>query len=306
MKHFDYSDMDNLVHDRELIQILYHDVGYEELKDRLLADDFLVLDPSVKVPFFAQVRDYMGARERRDPQSQWIVKPVHDTGILQTGMASVCYFLDFFTHTVSAPAVLVRIGGVFYRASRIIMKAEQLSGAQYTEIPRLKEQLLLDLINRWIYCDEDRNPNNYMVRYNSRNNQIVIAIDFSNVDLLYEGIKIQGRSNRFGWERMEKTRYLTPLKLEHFLIYDMSFYNLRFDGFRKINRKMLLDLCRRCLRHDADRESLARRITGNLLQRIEYVYNYFTGQFPLNAAVQENEKHKDMGQVFGDIYDKYK
>ncbi len=159
-------------------------------------------------------------------------------------------------------------------------KAEQLSGANYTDIPQLKEQLLLDLINRWIYCDEDRNPNNYMIRYTSRGDQVVIAIDFSNVDLLFPGTKIKGIPETFGWERMEKTRYLTPLKREHFQGYDMELFGMRFDAFAGWADKMLMDLCKRCLRFQPDHAAQAKVITENVLKRIEYVRDYFSRMFP--------------------------
>ena len=139
---------------------------------------------------------------------------------------------------------------------------------------------MLDLVNRWIYCDEDRNPNNYMIRYNSRGDQIIIAIDFSNVDLVHPGPKITGNAKSFGWERIEKTRYLTPLKIEHFLGYDMRFFDMRFDGFRKVGKKMLLDLCKACLRFHPDRVKLSKTVSENILLRIQYVYEYFSGKFP--------------------------
>jgi hypothetical protein len=302
MKPFDYTDIPAFLHDPELISLLCADRSYPELRERFLVDDFLALDPSVKIPFFAEVRDYVGAREKDSPHMPWIVKEISQDDSLGAAMGSICFFLDFFTRSVSAPAVVTRIGGKLFKASKIIAKAEQLTGANYTEIPQLKEQLLLDLVNRWIYCDEDRNPNNYMIRYNSRGDQVVIAIDFSNVDLLFPGTKIKGRSEAFGWERMEKTRYLTPLKAEHFHGYDMKFFGMRFDAFAKVGRKMLLELCRECLRFQPGRAAQAKTVTDNLLKRIEYVHTYFSSQFPKVAPHPEKEKYRDMGNTFTNIY----
>ena len=156
-------------------------------------------------------------------------------------------------------------------------------------------------MNRWIYCD-DRNPNNYMIRYTSRGEQVVIAIDFSNVDLLFPGAKIKGRAESFGWERIDKTRYLTPLKVEHFLSYDMEFFGMRFDAFAKVGRKMLLELCKGCLRFPQDHAALAKTVTDNILKRIEYVHDYFAGEFPKVSVVKGKEKYKDMGSTFTNIY----
>ena len=253
MSHFDYTDLAAFLHDEDLIGLLCADVTYPELMARILVDDFLAIDQGMKVPFFAEVRDYVGAVERGNAQQHWIVKQVSEEDALGAAMGSICFFLDFFTKTVSAPTVVTRIDGKLYKAAKIITRAEQLTGANYTDIPQLREQLLLDLVNRWIYCDEDRNPNNYMIRYNTRNDQVIVAIDFSNVDLLHPGTKITGNPKAFGWERMEKTRYLTPLKIEHFHGYDMRFFNMRFDGFRKVGKKMLLELARACLRFHPDR-----------------------------------------------------
>ena len=302
MAAFDYRNVKEFLHDPDLVRLLGADRTPAELLEELAADDFLLIDPSMKVPFFAEVRDYVGAAERADPSAHWIVKPIESDAVLAASMGAVCFFLDFCTHTISAPTVITRIGGRLYKATRIITRAEQLTGANYTDIRQLKEQLVLDLINRWIYGDEDRNPNNYMIRYNSRNDQIVIAIDFSNVDLLHPGTKITGTARAFGWERMEKTRYLTPLKVEHFRGYDMAFFDQRFSGFRKVGKKMLQELCRTCLRFHPDRAKLSRTVTDNLLSRIDYVDTYFSSKFPAKAPVEKEDKYTDMGQTFTRIF----
>ena len=299
---FDYHNVKAFLHDPDLIRLLCADRPYATLLQDFSADDFLAIDPAMKVPFFAEVRDYVGAAERDDPTAQWIVKRIPEENVLGASMGAICFFLDFCTHTISAPTVVTRIGGGLYKATRIISRAEQLSGANYTEIRQLKEQLVLDLVNRWIYGDEDRNPNNYLIRYNSRNDQVIIAIDFSNVDLLHAGTKITGIAKSFGWERREKTRYLTPLKVEHFQGYDMAFFDQRFDGFRKLGKKMLQDLCRTCLRFHPDRAKLARTAADNLLARIDYVHTYFSGKFPARAAAENKDKYADMGQTFTRIY----
>jgi hypothetical protein len=302
MGYFDYANVKAFLHDEELIRLLCVDRTYAQLVETFIGDDFLRIDPAQKVPFFAEVRDYRGAVERADSQAHWIVKPISDEDALPAAMGSICFFLDFFTHSISAPAVVTRIDGVLHKATRVITHAEQLTGANYTDIRQLKEQLILDLVNRWIYCDEDRNPNNYLIRYNSRSDQVIVAIDFSNVDLLHEGQKITGLPKSFGWARSEKTRYLTPLKIEHFLGYDMEFFDMRFNGFRKVGKKMLTDLCKGCLWFHPDRAKLARTISENLLGRIEYVSEYFAGKFPRVAAADRDNKYGDMGRTFTQIY----
>ncbi|MEW5817940.1 MAG: hypothetical protein AB1798_21420 [Spirochaetota bacterium] len=305
MNYFDYTNLKQFVHDDDLLELLSIDTSFPVLVDLYLKDDFLEIDTNFKIPFFAVTRDYAGACEKKNPQVKWIVKPIKDSQQLQTEMAMICYFLDFFTKTVSAPIILSKIGNILYKASKIVPKAEQLSGANYTEIVQMREQLLLDLINRWIYYDEDRNPNNYMIKYNSRNDQIVIAIDFSNVDLLFEGIKIEGTTDKFGWQRMEKTRYLTPLKIENFMIYDMTFFNMRFNEFKKIESNFLHEICNVLLSHNPEREQISLLVATNIMRRIDYVYNYFDSKFPLHHVKQDG-KYKDMGKAFTSIYDEFK
>jgi hypothetical protein len=302
MAQIDYSDVKGFLHDVELIRLLCADRTFSQLLEAFMVDDFLAIDRSMKVPFFAEVRDYVGAAERADARARWIVKPIAAEDALGPAMGAICFFLDFFTRTISAPTIVTRIDGALYKATRIITHAEQLTGANYTDIRQLKEQLVLDLVNRWIYGDEDRNPNNYMIRYNSRNDQIIIAIDFSNVDLLHPGTKITGNPKSFGWQRIEKTRYLTPLKVEHFHGYDMRFFDMRFDGFRKLGKKMLLDLCKACLRFQPDRAKLAKTVAENILARVEYVHSYFSSMFPREAQSEKEDKYSAMGQTFTRIY----
>jgi hypothetical protein len=64
MKHFNYSDVPALLRDDDLIRLLYADQSFSDLMAKLSVDDFLAIDQSLKVPFFAEVRDYLGARER--------------------------------------------------------------------------------------------------------------------------------------------------------------------------------------------------------------------------------------------------
>jgi hypothetical protein len=306
MEYFDYTNHKEFVFDSDIISVLELETPLDKLLDRYTKDEILQIDGSIRVPFFAEIRNYIGAREKDNPDSKWIIKKIDELGQRQTEMATICYFTDHLIKALSAPSIITKIGGEFFKATKIIPRSEQLSGANYTETVQLKEQLMLDLINRWIYCDEDRNPNNYMLKYNSHNDHILIAIDFLNVDLVYEGIKIEGTEDQFGWSRLEKTRYLTPLKAENFLIYDMSFFNMRFDHYRKLDQKVVEDAANRILRHNPERTELAKKISGNLIRRIDYVYNYFNGKFPQQRVRDDGGKYSNMGKAFTDIYDKFK
>lgn len=303
MEYFNYSDVNDFLHDRGLIELLCRNYSFDDLFNLFIKDDFLALDPSLKIPFFAETRDYKGAREKENPDIIWIAKTVKEDDILNIEMATICFFLDFYTCTLSAPQIITKIGKKLFKATKLI-RAEQLSGANYTEIKQLKEQLLLDTINRWIYFDEDRNPNNYLLKYNSKNDQIIIAIDFGNADLLTEDLKIKGLSDKFGWERIEKTRYLTPLKSDNFYNYDMDFFNIRFSYFNKLSKKELENICKSILRFNIDKGALSRKIAQNIKNRIEYVYGYFNTAIPRYCGEKRKirEIYRNMGKAFNKIY----
>ncbi len=300
MENYNYDFVQEFVHDADLRNLLCLDRELETLMDYLLRDDFLSIDEGIHIPFFAETRDYIGAREKDDHNAVWIIKQVQDADIINTEMATICFFLDIYTHTISAPQVITRIHGAVYKATRLIRKAEQLTGAHYTERKQLKEQLLLDIVNRWIFFDEDRNPNNYMIKYNSRNNQIVIAIDFLNADLLASEIKIKGTEDKFGWERMEKTRYLTPLKSENCTEYSIDFFNIRFNRFRKLTLRFIEDICKKVLRLNPQKNSMSKTIAENIIRRVDYLYTYFSGRLP--GEQKKSRKYSTMGKTFEKVY----
>jgi len=300
MENYTYDSVKEFVHDADLQNLLCLDRELDALMDYLLRDDFLSVDEGIRIPFFAETRDYIGAREKDDPNAVWIVKPVQDADIMNAEMATICFFLDIYTHTISAPQVVTRIDGAVYKATRLIRKAEQLTGAYYTDRKQLKEQLLLDIVNRWIFFDEDRNPNNYMIKYNSRNDQIVIAIDFQNADLLTSEIKIKGAEDKFGWKRMEKTRYLTPLKSENCTEYSIDFFNIRFSRFRMLSTQFIEDLCKKVFRLNPQKNSLSKIIARNIIRRVDYLYTYFTERLP--GEQKKFRKYSPMGKTFEKVY----
>ncbi|MFW6138937.1 MAG: hypothetical protein ACOC7U_07170, partial [Spirochaetota bacterium] len=80
------------VHDQELQELLYINRSFTQVYDTLLNDDFLQIDPSIRVPFFAQTRDYVGAAVKGEPGDVWIVKPIQGKDVLETEMATICFF----------------------------------------------------------------------------------------------------------------------------------------------------------------------------------------------------------------------
>jgi len=299
MSYYNYTDINSFLHDEELIKLLCFDREFDELIDIFIQDDFLKIDQNMSIPFFAEIRDYRGAIESDNPDFKWLVKPIKGNDMIGTEMAMIVYFLDFFTRSLSVPVIVTKIDGVLYRATKMILRAEQLSGANYTVYPELIEQLLLDMVNRWIFCDEDRNPNNYLIKYNSKNSNLILAIDFGASDLLSDGMKIKGLSKQFGWQRKEKTRYLTPLKAEHFMNYSMDFYNMRFELFNQLTTQIIAEVCHKVFRFNPEKEKYSQLITRNIQRRINYVYKYFSSQ--LSGKIEAKRDHSVMGKSFQGI-----
>ena len=301
MDYTPYDDFSTFLEDDSLISLLGYDKEFDDLLTLYTEEDFLTIDSTMRIPFFAETRDYIGAREVETPENRWLVKPIDEMDIIIIEMAMIIYFLDICTNTYSAPVAITRINGTLYKATKLISKSEQLTGADYTNIPILREQLLLELVNRWIYYDEDRNPNNYMIKYTSTNKPILIAIDFGNSDLLFKDNKITGTEGSFGWDRSEKTRYLTPLKADNFLNYDINFYNIRLKYFQSIDRETLTAICDRIIRFSLEKDMVVELVTNNLLKRIKYVSDYFNTYIP--KSIETTDKYSKMGGSFQKMFD---
>ena len=289
--------LDNIV-DTHIKDIFGFDIPCRQLLESLSTEDILVPSKEAQIPFFASIKDYQGAYYKNNTDSFWIIKPLANDELLQARLGMFVYFLNHITETVSAPSIVTKINGRYHKASKIIPRTEQLSGAPYHANKYLTAQLSLDLINSWIYFDEDRNPNNYLIYYNSKNIPVVITIDFSNVDLLTKGMKIQGKNEIFGWERQEKTRYMTPLKNEQFYDYSFDFYRVRLDKFKRIDRDMLRSIGNEIFldEHNNPDEKTINLITDNILARVEYVYSYFEKWFndPENRKLLQKRSKKEM------------
>ena len=92
--------------------------------------------------------------------------------------------------TLAAPTTLVYIGGKPYRATKVVRSSIQISSYNYLEQPFI-DILRADLVNRWLYFDEDRNPNNYLVIHNKANRPFVVAIDYDKADLESEVMELR-------------------------------------------------------------------------------------------------------------------
>ncbi|HEO65046.1 MAG TPA: hypothetical protein ENI73_04155 [Spirochaetes bacterium] len=168
------------VFDRELIDYYYLDLPIDDLIDRLHNLTFKADISKDYLPFNAQVRGYQGAIDSEN--CHWIIKKIDDESPFTNRLYELAYYIDFSLQTLAAPSMLIKIDDTYYRGSKVVLKGIQISGYNYTESP-FKRVLANDLINRWLFFDEDRNPNNYMVIHNSKQLTLIIAIDYNKIDL---------------------------------------------------------------------------------------------------------------------------
>lgn len=295
-----YIHLEDSLKDKRFLDMLDIDHSWQELLELYSKDDFLTHDTNVEIPFFANIRDYTGARNELDPEGTWLIKPITPEEELEFTLSMYSYFIHFMTGNFAAPSIITVIDGVTYRASKEMKRTEQLSGAPYLENKPMRDQLILDTINSWICYDQDRNPNNYLVYYTEKNYPAIIAIDFSMGDLLAKEPQVFGLQDTFGWTRTGKNRYLTPLKTELFYTYQWEFFSRRFQSWYNLTTDVLTTLGNSIFRNHPDKKKFVVQIADNIQWRRDYVYDYFYSWFA------DPERLKQLNsRTFDDMKDEY-
>jgi len=294
--------------DKQLIDYFYLDKTPKEVVDYLGTMKLEITESQDEVTFNAQVKGYLAANdERGDP---WIIKPVTtDEEMVYQRSCMLAYLLDHSTGTLAAPTTAVLINGKKYRITKVVKQSVQISSYNYLESPFI-DLLRADLINRWIYFDEDRNPNNYLVITNSKNLPFLVAIDYDKSDMMSEAMKITGMEAKFGWLRTEKTRFLTLLRPEHFDGVSISDFEDRLQSFTDIGVNDFLYLANAAFgAWCPDSEELAKKVVRNFMRRREYVDRYFRLMFKCAADtknVSNDDDYLAFGQSFMDMHNKKK
>lgn len=291
------------VHDKNLIDYFYLDYPVDKLVDKLTSLTFTIDEKKTNVPFNAQVKDYKGATD--SDGNHWIIKKILPNEVLPHKLQELAYYIDFMLETLAAPTVLDRIENEYYRVTKVVQNAVNISSYNYLQNP-FRKVLSNDLINRWFFFDEDRNPNNYMVIHNSKNNPMIVAIDYNKADIESEEMKITGNENKFGWYRKEKTRYLTlldPANFEGFSIANFDYRlklltNLPLDKIKEIAIKILTGFV------DSP-EKIAEKVISNLDKRRKYIDEYFRRWFKENEEERISEKEDQDYSGFGKSFLNY-
>lgn len=288
------------IEDPELIRYFYLDTPTRELLPRLESISLTLSESQDIVPFNAQVKGYYGAVDNEgDP---WILKPAPDPmEALYHRISTLSFFLDHWMGTLSAPTSTFFIGGKCYRATKVVKSAMQISSYNYLEFPFI-DILRTDLVNRWLYFDEDRNPNNYLVIHNKKNQPFIVAIDFDKSDFDSTSMKITGTPEKFGWIRTEKTRFLTLLRPENFQGISIEAFENRLSSMMAISEGELKSTILSLLRgYCGDCTVHADTITENILKRRAYINTYFRSSFKIESETK-NISNSDDYSMFGESF----
>ncbi|HCM25359.1 MAG TPA: hypothetical protein DIC34_02220 [Treponema sp.] len=283
--------------DEDIVRYFYLDLPTEKVLDVMDAQTLRITSSQDEVPFNAQVKGYIGAVDSGgDP---WILKPALDAKeALYHRICALAFLLDHWMGTISAPTTVFRIDGKLYRAAKVVRRAVQISSYNYLEHPYI-DLLRADLVNRWLYFDEDRNPNNYLVIHNKRDHPFLVAIDFDKADLEAESMKIVGMQDKFGWIRGEKTRFLTLLRPDNFEGVPLETFEVRLsalsaipeEAVRRIALALVSGYCQ-------NPEELASRLVSNFLMRRAYIVEYFRRMFKPESETR-NVSNAEEYSMFG-------
>ncbi|WP_319560540.1 hypothetical protein [Marispirochaeta sp.] len=289
--------------DERIIKYFYLDLDVHQLINRMENLSLSGIGNDENIPFTAKLRDYHGATdEAGDP---WLVKEIPKNEIYEHKLQEIAYYIDFMVNTMAAPNVIKKIDGRYYRTTKLVPGALQIGSYNFLQRPFLTV-LANDLINRWLFFDEDRNPNNYMVLSNSKGHSFVVVIDYNKADLWSKGMKIKGTESHFGWERKGKTRFLTLLKPDNFKNLSIEDFEERLGALERLEKPEIRGICFKVFTgYIEDPEAAADLVAANLDERRNYITNYFRVWFKekdLAKSKAEDDRYSGFGKSFMDYY----
>lgn len=283
--------------DESIIRAFYLDRTTEATLVHIDALQLNLVVGHADVPFNAAVKGYIGAAD--SDGDAWILKPTLSTQeTLYHRICTLAFLLDHAMGTLSAPTSVFKIDGKDYRAVKVVANSIQISSYNYLERPFI-DWLRTDLINRWLYFDEDRNPNNYLVIRTRNDTPYIVAIDFDKADFQSTDMKITGTEAKFGWIRSEKTRFLTLLRPENFLGVPIETFEARLHAMMDIPVDAIKHLALHLVDgYCDDPETLSATLTTNIVNRRNYIDAYFRKMFQLESQTR-NLSNSDDYSMFG-------
>jgi len=285
------------IDDATIVRSFYLDLNTQDALTKMDSLAIRVAEVQKDIPFNAEVKGYMGAVDTDgDP---WILKPtLSRQETLYHRICTLAFLLDHWMGTLSAPTTVCVINGKDYRAVKVVKNSIQISSYDYMNRPFI-EWLRADLINRWLYFDEDRNPNNYLVIRNKKETPFVVAIDFDKADFECTSMKITGLEGKFGWIRTEKTRFLTLLRPENFDGVPIETFEPRLNAMMAIPLAEIEKLALRLVTgYCEDAATLAKALASNIEMRRKYIDTYFRKMFKLQSETK-NVSNSDDYSMFG-------
>lgn len=294
----------DVVVDQKLRGYLYLDDSIDQLIERMCSLKLVNFGDDSLAPFTAKIRGYTGASDENG--CSWLVKEIEkDEGPMHK-IQEIAYYMDFLLKTPAAPTILLEHEGKLFRATKHIQSAMQIGSYDYLDEP-FSKMLANDLINRWLFFDEDRNPNNYMVVHDTDNKPYIVVIDYNKADLETEGMKISGTPEKFGWLREEKTRFLTLLKPESFDTLCIEDFEQRLTLLESIKEPQIRKICNTIFSHGNvidNVEETTNLVVNNLCYRKDYLNTYFRKWF-VQRDLEKEKKRDDRASGFGDSFMNY-
>ena len=302
------SSLMSRVADPQIRKYLYLDLTVDALITKLTGLALRESGDSKDIPFTASIRGYRGAVD--SDGDSWLLKAIEPAELMDHKFQEAAYYLDFAVGTVAAPNIVKTIDGVQYRVTKNVRKALQISSYEYFNEP-FKSVLANDLINRWLFFDEDRNPNNYMVLHDTDKSPCIVVIDYNKADLRSTEMKITGNDEKFGWHRLEKTRFLTLLKPENFQNLSIEVFEERLSALARLTEARLRTIGLKTFKSSAvpgaDPAEMTELLVRNITARRKYIDAYFRRWFQKRdeRKQQDEDKHySGFGQSFMDYYKK--
>ena len=294
----------DIVMDRKVRKYLYLDSSVDELVETLSSLEFTNFGDDSIVPFTAKIRGYTGANDQNG--APWLLKSIPDNEAGMHKYQEIAYYIDFLMKTPAAPTILVKHNDKFYRATKHVQSAMQIGSYNYLDQPFMK-MLANDLINRWLFFDEDRNPNNYMVIHDEDSKPFIVVIDYNKADMETTDMKIYGMEDKFGWHREEKTRFLTLLKPENFNQFSIEDFEQRLNQMMNVKVSVISDICTNVFTNEIfeNIQDATELIVNNFSRRREYLNKYFRTWFKEKDLEKEKEvdaRYAGLGKSFNDYY----
>ncbi len=292
------------IKDKELVKYLYLDLSIGDLIEKMNSIQLVPSDNNDLIPFFAKVRGYLAATD--DDNENWLIKEIPKEEEHLHKIQEIAFYIDILLKTLAAPTIVCTINGKVYRATKIIKHAMQAGSYNYLEEP-LKKMIANDLINRWLFFDEDRNPNNYLIFHDTDNTPLPIVIDYNKADLETQTMKISGDPDKFGWFREEQTRFLTLLKPENFETMCIEDFEERLSCLKSIKKDEVFQICEKIFTSESinNVEETSRIVTDNIISRAAYLDDYFRKWFKkrdLNTKKKVDDRTAGLGKSFLDYY----